>query len=143
MDFYTVAEVVSLVLTVPTVMFGALVVWFYSPRAIKALRKPLTEMSETEMLIIGITIGFAGAVSDNIYWGLAWFNEMLGTEYTEWWFRHGVVSNIPFRQGAGVIAGMFHLYPIFSDERDRRTLSSIVIRTTGASAIALLVLLAL
>ena len=139
--FYTSAEFISLVLTVPTVILGALVVWYYSPRAIKALRKPCKTLTEIEMLIIGITVGFMGAVVDNIYWGLAWFHEMIGSESSPWWFKNGVLSNVPFRQTAGVVAGAFHLYPIFVSKKEKWDLIKLVAKATASAAICLAVLM--
>ena len=139
--FYTSAEFVSLVLTVPTVILGALVVWYYSPRALASLRKPVDKMSETEMLIIGITIGFAGAVVDNVYWGLAWFHEMIGSESSPLWFKNGVLSNVPFRQTAGVVAGAFHLYPIMVSKKEKWDLFKLIAKATASAAICLTILM--
>ena len=139
--FYTSAEFVSLVLTVPTVILGALVVWYYSPRAIASIRKPIDELSETEMLIIGISIGFAGAVVDNVYWGLAWFHEMIGSGSAPTWFKNGVLSNVPFRQTAGIVAGAFHLYPILISQKEKWDLLKLIAKATASAAICLAVLM--
>ena len=61
------------------------------------------------MLILGIVIGFAGSFFDNLYWGFAWGAEALGHSTRDWWFSHGVWSNLPFRQGAGILAGACHV----------------------------------
>lgn len=139
--FYTSAEFVSLVLTVPTVILGVLVVWCYSPRALAAIRKPVDKMTETEMLIIGITIGFAGAVVDNIYWGLAWFHEMVGSSSAPLWFKNGVLSNVPFRQTAGIVAGAFHLYPIMVTKKEKWDLLKLVSKATASAVICLTILM--
>ena len=139
--FYTSAEFLSLVLTVPTVILGALVVWYYSPRAISSLQKPVDKMSETEMLIIGITIGFTGAVVDNVYWGLAWFHEMIGSSSAPLWFKNGVLSNVPFRQTAGIVAGSFHLYPIMISKKEKWELLKLIAKATASAAICLTILM--
>lgn len=115
------AEFVSLVLTVPTVLLSAMVVWVFVPRAIRALRyRRPKDFTEVELLIAGIVIGFAGAFFDNIYWFLAWGAEFFHLPQRDWLFRNGVWSNIPFRQVAGSTAAILHLWAALkmADQKD-------------------------
>jgi len=106
-----VAEWISLFLTIPTLFLSAAVVLMYRPDASKALKAISSGRVpwRVHMLILGIVIGFAGSFFDNLYWGIAWGAEALGHPARDWWFSNGVWSNLPFRQGTGVLAGLCHV----------------------------------
>lgn len=63
----------------------------------------------THWLLLGITISFAGAIGDNIWWGVAWGLKYLDLGSHHWWFDNGIYSNIFCRQGSKVVAGYCHL----------------------------------
>lgn len=83
------------------------VIYNWGPSAIKALR--LRCVTAHEWLIIGIVIGFAGSFADNLYWGIAWHLDFIGHPARDWWFKHGSVSNVFFRQIMGIGAGLCHV----------------------------------
>lgn len=105
------AEWVSLALTIPTLVLSAWVVFAYRPDAHQAIQSIATGRVpwRVQLLILGIVIGFAGSFFDNLYWGLAWGAEAIGHSSRDAWFENGVWSNLPFRQGAGIVAGICHV----------------------------------
>lgn len=109
------AEMVSLILTIPTIMLAVLVIMSYGKRAMLAVRHLLhrdQSLTETDFLVMGITVSFVGATFDNAYWGFAWLSEFLGWPQRDALFAGGVFSNIPARQVAGIVAAVLHLAPI-------------------------------
>ena len=102
------AEFISLILTIPTVVFGAMVVALWGKTAFR-LKIGRTKLNSTQWFVLGVTVGFLGSVIDNIYWGIAWGAEFLGHDSASFWFSNGVYSNIPFRQIAGTIAAYCHI----------------------------------
>jgi len=105
-----VAEWVSLALTAPTLVLCAWVVKEYGREAIEGVRLARRGVfSRSHLLVVGIAIGFAGSFMDNLYWGFAWSAEAVSHPSRDWWFANGVWSNLPFRQGAGILAGVAHV----------------------------------
>ena len=112
MDLTDAIEWVSLLLTIPTLFLCVAVLWMYGSEARIAARVIASGEipSRTNLLILGIVIGFAGSFLDNLYWGAAWFAEAVNSPYRDALFDHGVWSNLPFRQGTGIIAGACHVW---------------------------------
>lgn len=135
-------EFVSLVLTVPTLGLAAWVLWIFGPAACKTLSDLLShpDMVATErLLVLGITFGFVGAFVDNLYWGVAWLSAYLDWPTSPWWFANGVIPNIVFRQGAGVLAAALHIYAHTRGRTDQSThLVSLIGAATLLSAALLL-----
>jgi len=109
------AELISLVLTIPTLVFAVWVVVIFAPRHfnLKDVWKALKTgegVSDTQLLLAGICVGFIGAFVDNFYWGIAWGSDFLKRPETDFWFGNGVYPNIFFRQGAGVLAASLHIF---------------------------------
>ena len=107
MTTHKAAELLSLALTVPTVIFGVMVVVIWGKSILK--RFSAEDRTATDWLILGIVISFIGSGLDNIYWGITWGSDFLGLESSASWFRNGVYANIPFRQTAGIVAALCHL----------------------------------
>lgn len=105
--FQEIAEVASLALTLPTVVLGIAVVWIWGPPAVRAIRAGMGRGDD--WLVLGVVMGFAGAIGDNLYWGLAWGAKLFGYDAADDLFRFGVFSNIPFRQGLGIAAAYCHI----------------------------------
>lgn len=103
------AEMLSLVLTWPTVVIGIGVLAHWGRDAWEAFKVKGKDRSPTQWLILGVAIGFLGSVVDNAYWGIAWTADFTNHESRDFWFRHGVWPNIPFRQAAGAYAAYCHL----------------------------------
>lgn len=101
-------ELLSLALTIPTLFLAGLVVWRYFP-SIRKLIRAKGRVQPRDLLISGIVISFMGAIADNIYWGIAWTCAYFDLPQKSWWFANGIWSNVPFRQGAGIIAAFLHL----------------------------------
>ena len=137
-----VAEYISLVLTVPTIMLAMWVIYDYGPRAVGAARRIVArdKVSEVDWLVLGIVIAFSGAIVDNIYWGLAWGTRYLGTyEAVEsWLFSNGVFANIPFRQSAGILAALFHLGAVSLADSKKVMFYKVIACLTATAAICLL-----
>ena len=100
LEFFTA---ISLFLTPWAVLTAALVVYQWGPASIHAICHK--GMNSNDWLVLGIVVGFVGAILDNLYWGYAWQLKYTNNPNSEWWFEYGVMANVLFRQGAGVIAG--------------------------------------
>lgn len=107
MTSHEAAEIVSLMLTVPTVTTAVAVIVIYGGAAIEGLRAK--KKSRNHWLIIGIAFGFVGAVLDNAYWSIPWTLEFFDHPSTNMFIMAGVYFNVPFRQGCGIAAAYCHL----------------------------------
>ncbi len=106
MDYLKISHELSLAGTIPTIWLAAVVLRIWGKDAAAAIRKQKTAVS---WMLIGVVISFLGSHGDNIYWGIAWVHSYLESPEKEWWFKHGVFSNLIFRQGAGTIAAYCHV----------------------------------
>lgn len=111
------AEMASLFLTVPTVVLSAHVVCMWWKDAVEAFRSD--HKTANHWFIMGVAIGFIGGVFDNIYWGVAWSLEFINSSYAPWWFRHGSIPNVFFRQLAGTIAAYCHVRAAYTFGNDK------------------------
>lgn len=91
---------VSILLTFPTVLASAFVIYLWFPKVPKEAK---------HWLILGVALGFAGAIVDNTWWGIAWHLRRIGDPDWPWWFDHGIYSNIVFRQGFKLAAAYCHI----------------------------------
>ena len=107
MRTHKAAELISLALTVPTVIFGIMVAVIWGRSILK--RFGAEDRAATDWLILGVVISFIGSGLDNIYWGITWGADFFSLESSSSWFRNGVYANIPFRQTAGIVAALCHL----------------------------------
>lgn len=103
-----IAEVISLALTPVTIYLACLVAGLWWGAFVEAT-KANGSKSPHQWFILGVVISFIGQAGDNFYWGIAWTCEALGLSVAEDWFKHGVLSNIPFRQIAGAAGAYCHL----------------------------------
>ncbi len=142
----TIAEMISLALTCPTIVLSLTVVALWWPQCWNAMFT--RHRDATQWFIIGVAVGFMGSTFDNAYWGVAWFAQMMNLESADFWFRNGVFSNIPFRQIAGTAAAYCHVRSAYayahSDEdaqrRDRaRETDHLLLVSTAFGFIAVLV----
>lgn len=109
-------EVISLVWTWPVLILGIGVVLHWSPSVYRMLttRK---DMEGYDWLVLGVTVSFFGMVIDNAWWGIAWTVDYLQWSCKDWWFRHGVYSNVFFRQLAGAYAAYCHMRAFYCEQR--------------------------
>lgn len=122
------AEIVSLVLTWPTLILGCGVLWHWGGEAWRAWRVPGKDRSGVQWLIVGVLAGFLGEVLDNTYWGIAWSMQFIESQHAGWWFTMGVWPNIPFRQCASIYAGYCHMRSFYSAQQQTdRKLTCIVL----------------
>jgi len=61
------------------------------------------------LLLAGIVVGFAGALADNVYWGVTWYSKLKQWDTSQWWFDHGPIANIFFRHTMKLTAAACHL----------------------------------
>lgn len=101
------AELLSLVLTAPTIILSVWVVALFYKLAWTALIAK--NKTSTQWFVLGIAAGFIGSVMDNLYWGVAWTASFLSIDVADTLFQFGVFSNIPFRQLAGTVAAYCHI----------------------------------
>lgn len=103
---YKYAEIISLVLTFVTLQMClevAFIWWGEAKQFIQGHREPWLWAG------FGILIHFLSAFGDNLYWGIAWSFHFMDSDLADWWFRHGVFSNIPFRQAGTTIAAFCYV----------------------------------
>lgn len=107
MELRETAVLLSLAMTVPT-LFGCVgVLWLW--RAASWSAWFLRHKTETHYFILGVAIGFVGALFDNIYWGLAWAADYFNHPTRDLLFDNGALPNIFFRQLATALAAGFHI----------------------------------
>lgn len=100
---------VSLAATSPTIAVALMVLMRWHAKYLAYCREEFKTPSLT--LIAGVYWSFVGAVADNSWWGVAWSLDYHGVPSGEnWWFENGVFSNVLFRQGLGLKAGLLHLH---------------------------------
>lgn len=66
--------------------------------------------SAEQWLAAGIVIGFAGAIADNLYWGLTWFAVHYQLPAESALMKNGPVSNVFSRQIPGIVSVYCHIY---------------------------------
>ena len=101
------AALVSLGMTVPTVILAVAVIVKWAPSALRAWKSK--ERTADQWFVIGVTVGFIGALADNVYWALPWTANYLDHPAQVPLFAAGVYFNIIFRQGLGIVAAYCHL----------------------------------
>lgn len=83
-----------------TAMMCLVVVTVWMPRVLNG---------KHSLLLAGIVIGFAGALADNVYWGITWYSKLQQWDTVQWWFDHGPIANIFFRHAMKLAAAVCHL----------------------------------
>lgn len=116
MTSHKTAEVISLILTTPTILLAAavFVVWWRS--AVAAIR--VRERESIHWFIMGVFFGFIGQFLDNIYWGIAWSLSFADSDLKDAYFENGVYYNIISRQLCGTVAAFFHLLAAVKSRND-------------------------
>ncbi|MGJ8677236.1 MAG: hypothetical protein ACSHX0_06945 [Akkermansiaceae bacterium] len=112
----SIAEVISLALTSPTLLSAAIVICIWWKAFVRSLKTPSKERTGQQWLILGVASSFIGGFCDNLWWGSAWGRYYLQHDSWNWWFSNGVYANIPFRQMAGIIAAYCHIRSGFVHE---------------------------
>ena len=122
LTIHEVAELVSLVTTIPTIVMSLMVVGLYGRAAVDGMQhKP---RSQEDWLILGICLGFIGAVLDNGYWFIPWFFEFIDHPWSNAFIMNGVYFNIFSRQACGVAASYCHIKgAILADKNGARKLA--------------------
>lgn len=105
----SIAELVSLAETWPTLFSSALVFFWWKGLLKKAVLKNHRDWVGIDFFVLGICISYMGGFLDNLYWGVAWTCDFLMLEAKEFVFSRGVYSNIPFRQTAQTVSAYLHL----------------------------------
>lgn len=101
------AALFSLWLTPMTIIACAFVVYRFYAGFVSA--SSAKEKTELHWFIIGIVIGFAGDLGDNIFWAFAWSAQFTNQSYWTDIFEYGAFSNSIFRQGCGIVSALCHL----------------------------------
>ncbi len=104
---HDVITILSLGLTPLTIIASCAVVYLWWSGAWTALTKEHRE--PMHWFILGVLVGFIGAVFDNLYWGVAWSLDYINSPYRDAVFDFGVYSNLPFRQIATAAAALCHV----------------------------------
>lgn len=102
-----IAELISLGMTFPTVVLAIAVVYVWFPSARNAALK--SNKKAHDWFTVGVVIGFAGSILDNIYWFIPWTASFLGHPAFETLTNAGVFFNVFFRQGCGIAAAYCHV----------------------------------
>ena len=103
-----IAETLSLIMTIPTVLLAVSVVYLWLPAARVALKADNRDAHQ--WFILGVVGGFVGSAVDNSYWFIPWTASFVGEtaifgQLTEF----GVYFNVFFRQGLGIFAAFCHI----------------------------------
>lgn len=122
------AKLISLLLTVPTILLAVFVVMVYWQRAREGWKRLISSQPtrEVDWLVMGIVLGFSGALFDNIYWMFAWSADFIDHSTREFWFTYGPLSNVPFRQLAGILAAILHLYPVVKNGKTKNVYITVI-----------------
>lgn len=107
-----IANLISLALTVPYLYLCWKVLSYYGKGAWLSARR--SHPTAVEWLIIGVCVGFLGSALDNIWWGIAWFGDLLGLPFRDFFFTYGVASNVFARQAAGVMSALCHIAAVYT-----------------------------
>jgi hypothetical protein len=104
-------ELFSVIITPLVISSCLLVIIIYGKQAHRAiLNSGLREMDPGQCLIVGIVFGFVGKVIDNAYWAIPWMSSLFESPSSDFWFKHGVLLNIPFRQVCCIVSALFHVF---------------------------------
>ena len=107
MNIHQLAEMISLIMTIPTVLLAAAVVYLWLPAARAALKEDSRDAHQ--WFILGVVGGFLGSAIDNSYWFMPWTASFMGeTEIFGQLTDFGVYFNVFFRQGLGIFAAYCH-----------------------------------
>lgn len=106
-DIRKIAELISLILTVPCVVLAVGVIVMWGKDAIEASRKK--EKTAAQWFILGVAVSFIGTALDNMYWTIPWTYHFVGSPKSEFWIVWGPLFNIFFRQLCGILAGYCHI----------------------------------
>lgn len=101
------AIIVSLFLSVVCIMLSIEVIALWLPGNMGDTTGKYS--NSVKWLVTGIVISFAASIIDNVWWGIAWSARYLNDSSWQWWFDHGVYSNIVSRQGMKIFAAWCHV----------------------------------
>ena len=108
MNIHQLAEMISLIMTIPTVLLAAAVVYLWLPAARAALKEDSRDAHQ--WFILGVVGGFLGSAIDNSYWFMPWTASFMGeTAVFGQLTDFGVYFNVFFRQGLGIFAAYCHI----------------------------------
>jgi hypothetical protein len=141
LSIQNIAELISLGMTFPTVVLAGAVVYMWFPAARIAWSKE--NKTGQDWFIVGVTVGFIGAMLDNIYWFIPWSASYIGHPSFAELTNAGVFFNVFFRQGLGMLAAYCHLRAAENAERKRiRWVNSTLLASNlaGVAYAALLIL---
>lgn len=113
-----IAELISNGLAIPTILLSLLVVLFWFKSAKTSIKAEIK--TSEQWFILGVFIGFLGESIDNIYWTLAWTAQYLEWTIAPVLMEKGVFSNIPFRQGLGIVAAYCHVRSALQFRKEER-----------------------
>jgi len=110
-DFLTGANLLQVVLTIPTILIALRVVYEWTPRAIKYLHDLMmgVKWDAAAWFIVGVWTSHFAMTSDNGYWHTAWSAHITNHPATDWLMSFGPVANIPSRQLLGMFSAYCHL----------------------------------
>ena len=108
-DVTRVAEAIALVLTSPTIWLGVGVICLWGSDALRAVKKKRALREAHEWLIVGVAVGFVGAVLDSLYWGLAWTADFNEATWADYLMTSGALPGIVFKQICGIYAAHCHI----------------------------------
>lgn len=98
-----VLRILGLILGPLTIAAGLAVIWVYRP-------KMRWVASPSDLLIIGIVVGFVGKTTDYAYWQFVWTGTYCEWPYAEQCVAAGPIVNIFTRQIPMLVSAGCHLY---------------------------------
>lgn len=102
-------ELIAQALTAMLIWMSVRLLTWFGKSAAAGLKKPPGKRNQSERLIIGIFIGFAGGLFDNLYWFVAWTADFLSLPSRDELFAWGIAPNLFFRELSAIIAIVLHV----------------------------------
>jgi len=133
MSYLEIAELISVILTTPTIILSAVVVFLWGPKSIQIFKRGPQDAAE--WFIIGVAIGFLGETLDNMYWNIPWSLDFIRHSKADDFFEHGVIANIPFRQILGSVAAFCHIKSYTMHEQESDIQDTFLKRVTSFSIV--------
>ena len=112
---HDIATALSLSLTITTVLGCLGVLYLWRESAWNAWKR--SHKKEIDWFVLGVAIGFLGALVDNIYWAIGWTADFLQLHSTrDFFFENGVYPNVFFRQFLTSAAAACHVRAAVASE---------------------------
>lgn len=138
------AELFAIGLAVPAIVLAVFVLVVWAPTTLAGLRNH-RRLNSTQLLILGVFVGFAGSVCDNLYWSVLWLADYLEMDGAKRTILSGAYFNVFCRQLSGIVAAYCHIKSAAVHEKSGKLkhLSTLWLVTTLSFAVGALLMVML